>query len=141
MRLTTILRDVKPDFARGRVYLPQEDFARFGYTERELAAGVVNEDFRELVRFEIARARELYRDGAEGICWLAGDGSRLAASVIAVTHAGVLDAIERKGYDVLAGRPARSIGQQLRRAPLAWWLARRRLNMPMPAQAFWPSRV
>ncbi|MGH7176059.1 MAG: phytoene/squalene synthase family protein, partial [Tepidisphaeraceae bacterium] len=88
MQLTNILRDVKEDWDRGRVYLPQEDLRRFAYGESELSDGVVNENFRELMRFEINRTRQLYRDAAEGLCWLAGDGSRLTASVMAVVYGG-----------------------------------------------------
>jgi phytoene synthase len=133
MRLTSILRDVGEDFARhGRIYLPLEDMARFRYSERDLAAGVVNENFRGLMRFEIARARRLYAEGAEGLCWLAGDGSRLTAATMAVVHAGILDAIERQRYDVFSRRAKLSASQKLRRMPLAWRLARRESGDRLP---------
>jgi phytoene synthase len=132
MRLTTILRDLKDDWRRGRLYLPLEDMVRFGYSEKDLAAGVVNAKFVELMRFEIARARELYRAGAEGLCLLADDGSRLAASAIAVAYAGILDAIERRGYDVFSRRARLTTGQYLRRLPLAWRLSRRREGEALP---------
>jgi phytoene synthase len=125
MRLMTILRDLKADRDRGRVYLPLEDLARFRYGERDLAAGVVNDRFRELMRFQIARARSLYHEGADGLCWLADDGSRLAASALAATYSGILDAIERQGYDVFARRPELTTAHKLRRLPLAWGLSRR----------------
>jgi len=126
MRLTDILRDLKGDWGRGRFYLPLEDIARFRYSERELAGRVVNDHFRDLMRFEIARARELFKQGAEGLCWLADDGSRLTVSALATGSAGVLDAIERQGYNVFARRPALTTAQKLRRLPMAWTLARRR---------------
>jgi phytoene synthase len=132
MKLTSILRDVKEDWRRGRVYLPLEDLARFRYSERDLAAGVVNDNFRELMRFEIARARKMYREAADGVCWLAGDGSRLAASVAAVVHAGTLNAIERQGYDVFSRRAQLTPSQKFRRLPAAWRLARRRAETPLP---------
>jgi phytoene synthase len=132
MQLTNILRDVKEDFDRGRIYLPQEDLVRFGYTENELARGEVNQRFRELMRFEIARARELYRTGAEGLCWLAGDGSRLTASAMAVIYSGILDAIERQDYDVFAQRAHLTTPQKFRRLPAAWRLARRESGEPLP---------
>src|SRR5207249_4958751 len=59
-QLTNILRDIKEDAERGRIYLPQEDLRRFGYSEGDLLAGVTNEAFFELMRFEAARAREYY---------------------------------------------------------------------------------
>lgn len=132
MQLTNILRDIKEDWDRGRVYLPQEDLARFGYTERELAAGVVNESFRELMRFEIARARKLFYEGAEGLQWLAGDGSRLTASTMAVIYGGILDAIECRNYDVFSGRAHLGTAEKFRRLPGAWRLARRPGDQPLP---------
>jgi phytoene synthase len=132
IKLTSILRDVKDDSQRGRVYLPLEDLARFRYSERDLAAGVVNDNFRELMRFEIARARKMYRDAADGVCWLAGDGSRLAAAVTAVVHAGILNAIERQGCDVFSRRARLTSSQKFRRLPAAWRLARRRAETPVP---------
>ena len=60
LQLTNIVRDLAEDVERGRVYLPQEDLARFGYAERDLAMHVRNDALRALVRFEGARARELY---------------------------------------------------------------------------------
>jgi 15-cis-phytoene synthase len=133
IRLTDILRDLKPDWERGRVYLPLEDLARFRYSERDLSNGVVNEPFRELMRFEIARARGMYRDAAEGLCWLAGDGSRLAASAFAVVHSGLLRAIERRqGYDVFTRSARLTTTQQFRSLPAAWRLARREAGQQVP---------
>ena len=132
MRLTAILRDLKTDRDRGRVYLPLEDLARFRYGERDLAAGVVNDSFRELMRFEIGRARRLYQEAAEGLCWLADDGSRFAVAVVAATASGTLDQIERRGFDVFSRRPVLTTGQKLRRMSLAWRLSRRRAGQPMP---------
>jgi 15-cis-phytoene synthase len=131
MRLTNILRDLKDDAGRGRVYLPLEDLARFRYSERDLAAGLVNESFRQLMRFEIVRARRLYEEGAAGLCWLADDGSRFAVSAILALHCGVLDAIERQGYDVLTRRPTLTKGQRLRRLATAWRMARQRPRRPV----------
>ena len=91
IRLTSILRDLRRDWERGRLYLPLEDLVRFGYGERHLARGAVNDSFLSLMKFEVARARGLYRAGAEGICWLADEGSRLMVSTLALTGAGTLD--------------------------------------------------
>lgn len=60
LQLTNILRDVKQDAAKGRIYIPQEDLRRFGYTEQELMEGVYNWRFIELMKFETARARDYY---------------------------------------------------------------------------------
>lgn len=132
IRLTQMLRDVGGDWARGRVYLPLEDLARFRYGERDLAAGVANDNFRSLIRFEIARARQLYREAAEGLCWVAGDGSRLAAATVTAQWSGILDVIERQGYDVFSSPARLTAGQRFRRLPLAWRLARRRSDTMLP---------
>ena len=129
MRLTSILRDLPADWKRGRLYLPLQDLARFKVLQSDLAAGAITPGFRELMKFQIARARELYRDGAAGICWLEGDGSRLAASVLAVCHADVLRGIERQGFDVFTSAPKI---QTMRCLPMAWRLARRRVDDPVP---------
>ena len=118
MQLTNILRDLREDFDRGRIYLPHDEMKRFGYSESDLSTGVVNDAFRELMTFQIARARELYQSGAEGLCWLAGDGSRLTASTMAVIHSGILDAIEAQRYDVFTRRARLNTAQQFARIPL-----------------------
>src|SRR5205085_9312061 len=58
-QLTNILRDIKEDAGLGRIYIPAEDLARFGVTERQLAEG---QGVTELLRFEAARARRYYNE-------------------------------------------------------------------------------
>jgi phytoene synthase len=64
LQVTNILRDVAKDFANGRVYLPQEDMARFNYTEEDLAARVHDDRFVRLMQFEAGRAHEYFRRAA-----------------------------------------------------------------------------
>jgi phytoene synthase len=132
MRLTSILRDLKRDADFGRIYLPADELDRFGCAKNDLSRGVVNEPLIDLMRFQIDRARALYRAGAEGICWLAGDGSRFTASLVAVEHARILKAIERRHRDVFAHPLHESPARQLTRLPRAWKLARRRHDEPLP---------
>ena len=132
MRLTSILRDLKRDVDRGWLYLPTDDLAQFGLTTDDFARGVVNERLVELMKFQIARARKLYVTGAEGICWLAGDGSRFTASLIAVAHANILRTIERRQYDVFSRAPRDARALQLTALPRAWKLAGRRHDEPLP---------
>ena len=129
IELTRILCDVRRDRDRGRIYLPLEDLARFRYGERDLAASTVNDNFRDLMRFQIGRARRLYQEAAEGLCWLADDGSRFAVASVATSHGGLLEAIERQGFDVFARRPTLTAAQRFRRFPIAWRLARRRARL------------
>jgi phytoene synthase len=64
LQITNIIRDVWKDCQAGRVYLPQEDLARFHYSEAELAKRQYNERFLQLMRFEAARAREFFARAA-----------------------------------------------------------------------------
>jgi 15-cis-phytoene synthase len=126
IRMTDILCTVGQDRERdGRIYLPLEDLARFRYSERDLAAGVVNDAFREMMRFEVSRARQLFRDGSAGIAWLADDGSRLAVSAIVVSRMALLDAIERQNFDVFSRRPTVGRMETLAQLPAVWRMARR----------------
>jgi len=64
LQMTNIIRDVAKDFQAGRIYLPQEDLARFRYSETELAKQQYNEHFVQLMQFEAARAREFFARAA-----------------------------------------------------------------------------
>ena len=130
--LTSALGELGDDLSHERIYLPLEDLARVRYSERELLARERNERFRELIRFEVARARDLFRDGTAGVCWLAGDGSRMAAATFVAMQTATLDAIERAGFDVFAADVRVSTARQLRQLPAAWRLARRRADEPVP---------
>ena len=64
LQLTNIMRDVREDAERGRIYLPQDELKRFGYSEDELLAGIYNEPFRRLMAFQAERAWEYHERGA-----------------------------------------------------------------------------
>ncbi len=113
MQLTNFLRDVREDWARGRVYLPLEDLERFGYTEEDLGRGVVVERFVELMRFEISRARELYRVADEGMRYIPR-GHRYPVVVAGRLYEEILDRIEAQDYDVFAQRAQTSLPHKLR---------------------------
>ena len=123
MQLTNILRDVKEDWERGRIYVPGEDLLRFGVNEIDLAAGRVSDNFVALMQFEIERARSLYRESFAGLKSLPADGSRGTAAAMAVIYSGILDAIERQNYDVFTSRAHLSLPQKLMRLPKAWQVA------------------
>jgi len=124
VELTRVLRDLKKETERNRVLLPLEDLIRFKYSEKELMRGEVNERFAELMKVEVQRAREMYRNGAEGIRWVGGDGSRLAAATMGVLYSGLLKVMERRGFDVFGAEIKLSAGQRARRVVDAWRLAR-----------------
>ena len=117
LQLANFWQDVHRDFAMGRIYIPLEDMERFAYSEDDLARGLVNESFRELMAFEVDRARELFRSGLKLVDTLKGR-VKLDVALFSLGGMKVLDAIERQGYDVLSGRPtvskATKIGLMLR---------------------------
>jgi len=102
-QLTNILRDVGEDRGRGRIYLPQEDLARFDYSEEQLLAGVVNDNWRALMRFQLERARMWFARSEAGVRWLAPD-ARWPVWASLRLYRGILDVIESHGYDVFNKR-------------------------------------
>jgi 15-cis-phytoene synthase len=102
-QLTNFIRDVGEDLTRGRIYLPRKDLVEFGVTPDTLAAGVATPAVRDLIAFEIARAREHYARAEPGIARLA-PSSRACIRAAHRLYAGILDEVERAGYDVLTRR-------------------------------------
>jgi len=104
MQLTNFWRDIGEDYRqRGRIYLPQEDMVRVGYTEAMLARGEVNPAFVALMQFEIARARALYESADIGIPRLPAEAQK-PVRLARVLYARILDKIEAQGYDVFRRR-------------------------------------
>jgi phytoene synthase len=99
LQLTNIMRDVRVDAERGRIYLPQEELARFGYTEEELLRGAYTPTFVELMRFSAARARRYFQNARE---LLAAEDRRslVAAEIMGAIYYQLLEAIEASGYRV-----------------------------------------
>lgn len=100
-QLTNILRDLGEDRARGRVYLPRDELERFGCPPEAWRAG--DPAFRELMRFQVGRAREYYAKGGPLSGLLSADG-RAVFRVMAGVYRRLLDEIERRDYDVFARR-------------------------------------
>ncbi len=105
LQLANFWQDVTVDYQKGRVYLPLEDLPRFKVTEQQIADRRFDDNFRELMKFEVSRARDWFAMGEP----LAGRLDReLALDIELFTRGGqeILRAIERQGYDVLKSRPA-----------------------------------
>ncbi len=102
-QLTNILRDVAEDAARGRVYIPSEDLARFGLSREAMLRGCGEGDFLGLMRFEAARARAYYRESEE-IVSLVRDRNRAALRALIEIYSRLLVKIERSGFDVRSRR-------------------------------------
>jgi phytoene synthase len=104
MQLTNVLRDVAEDLEAGRVYLPADELARFGVDRTALERRVVTSEFRAFMRFQITRARRLFAEADPVVSLFPQDGSRLTVRLLQRTYAGILDGIERLGYDVFRAR-------------------------------------
>ncbi len=113
LQLANFWQDVSRDYAMGRIYIPMEDLARFGCSEEQLARGVSTDAFRELMRFEVDRARELFRRGLGLVDTLDGH-LKLDVALFSLGGLKVLDAIERQDYDVLRRRPKVSKAVKIR---------------------------
>jgi squalene synthase HpnC len=117
LQLANFWQDVAVDYGKGRVYLPLEDLAKYGVREDDIAQRRATDAFLEMMKFEVARAREWFRMGLP----LAGMVDKhLALDIELFSRGGleILNAIERQGYDVLRRRPVISKPRKL------WLLAR-----------------
>jgi squalene synthase HpnC len=112
LQLAEHWQDVAEDLARDRIYLPAEDMRRFGVGESDLRERQANARVRELIAFEVGRARELLREGALLLQTLRGR-ERLAVAGFVGGGWAALDAIERAGCDVLGGAPRAGRVQRL----------------------------
>jgi len=112
LQLANFWQDVSVDFGKDRIYLPREDLHRFGVAERDIAERQFGPGFRELMRFEVERARDWFRRGRPLIAMV---DRELAIDLELFTRGGeeILRCIERQGYDVLRARPAISKARSL----------------------------
>jgi squalene synthase HpnC len=105
LQLANFWQDVKVDFGKGRVYLPQADMRRYGATDETIWQGTATHEFRALMRYEVDFTRSLFEQGLPLIGRVNRD---LALDLDLFSRGGleILRAIERRDYDVLSARPA-----------------------------------
>jgi squalene synthase HpnC len=105
LQLANFWQDVAVDYSKGRIYLPLEDLHRFGVSENDLALQRETPQFVELMRFQVARAREWF---ARGLPLARLVDRKLAIDIELFSRGGqeILNAIERQGFGVLKARPA-----------------------------------
>jgi len=102
-QLTNILRDVKEDALMGRIYLPAEDLKKFDYSREDLQRGIVNDNFRSLMRFEADRAKNFYAQ-ARDLLPLVEKTSKPALWAMMQIYERLLDRIVRRRFDVFQDR-------------------------------------
>jgi|SRR5579883_18638 squalene synthase HpnC len=147
-QLTNILRDVGPDLALGRVYLPAEDLARFGCSVADLERGIVTAPVRGLLSFQADRAWRFYREGVRLIGKVEAD-SRGALWALARIYSTLLARIVERDFDVFSARVrlnGREKARILVRARMGWWseadvFEERNRNRRRPGRALLGRRV
>lgn len=112
LQLTNILRDIQEDSQRDRIYIPQDEMARFGYSEEELFAGLANRAFQGLVAHQVARARNYYVKGRK-LLPLLPKRAQACVGAMAGIYSRILDDIERRPAAVFGERISLSTGQKL----------------------------
>ena len=115
LQLANFWQDVRVDYSKDRVYLPQADMQHFGVTDATIAAGIATPEFRALLRYEVEYTRDMFEQGLP----LIGKVNRdLALDLDLFSRGGleILRAIERQDYDVLSARPAITKGTKLQLA-------------------------
>lgn len=105
LQLANFWQDVSVDLKKDRVYVPQEDFRAFSYSEADLRMGVCNERFRELMKFQVSRTRSLFEQGKPLPARLPWPLS-LEIRLTWLGGMQVLKMIHRQDFDVLSSRPA-----------------------------------
>ena len=129
LQLTNILRDLDEDAERDRIYLPQDEMARFGYTDQDLKNRVVNEPFRSLMRYQAERARSYYAR-SRPLFDMVELESRTCLRVLHEAYAAILDRIEQSGFDVYSQRIGLSASEKLL-ITARLWLGSAALGIPL----------
>jgi squalene synthase HpnC len=120
LQLANFWQDVSPDYAKGRLYIPLEDFGRFSVTEDDIAAQRNTSAFCDMMRFEVQRARDWFR---RGLPLIEQVDRELSLDIELFSRGGqeILNAIEAQGYNVLGRRPAISKSRKLALVGRAAW--------------------
>jgi phytoene synthase len=119
MQLTNILRDVKEDAERGRLYLPQQELRDFGVSEDDLLAGHLTDGVRALLRYQVRRARKYFASGTR-LLPLLPPRSRICTAVLQGIYSEILERIEAANYDVFRKRIALSTREKTQLMAWHW---------------------
>jgi 15-cis-phytoene synthase len=122
LQMTNILRDVGEDYQNGRLYLPRQEMAFYGIREEDIAEGRLSANWRQFMKFQIDRTRQLYQESWLGVKMLEREG-QLAIGAASVFYSGILDEIEKNDYDVFTRRASLGTwGKVSRLLKLTWKL-------------------
>lgn len=118
-QLANFIRDVDEDLDRGRVYLPLKELAQFGVTREMLEERVLTPEIIEALKFQIARVRQLQAEAADGIKMLEAS-SRPCIEAASSLYCGIVDEVEKIGYDIFNHRAKTSTARRFRVAGAAF---------------------
>jgi phytoene synthase len=119
LQMTNILRDIGEDYRNGRLYLPREELAFYGIREQDIAEGRITDNWRQFMKFQIERTRQLYEESWQGVKLLEREG-QLAIGAASVFYQGILDEIEKNDYDVFTQRASLSAVGKVSKVPALW---------------------
>lgn len=119
-QLTNILRDVGEDIAKDRVYLPQNEMARFGVSDDDLRARRITPAFAELMSFQVRRVRELFHR-AEALLDLIDRDARRCTCLMGSVYSRVLDRIEASGFEIFDRRVGLSLADKIALVARTYW--------------------
>ena len=118
-QLANFIRDVDEDLDRGRVYLPIKELAQFGVTREMLEERVLTPEIIEALKFQIARVRQLQAEAAPGIAMLEAT-SRPCIQAASTLYCGIVDEVEKIGYDIFNQRAKTTTARRIRVAGAAF---------------------
>ncbi len=118
-QLANFIRDVDEDLDRGRVYLPIKELAQFGVTREMLEERVLTPEIVEALKFQIARVRQLQAEATPGIAMLEAS-SRPCIEAASSLYCGIVDEVEKIGYDIFNQRAKTSTARRIRVAGAAF---------------------
>jgi len=118
-QLANFIRDVSEDLDRGRIYLPLDELAQCGVSRQMLEARVLTPQIIEALKFQIARVRQLQAEATPGIKMLEA-ASRPCIEAASTLYCGIVDEVEKIGYDIFNKRAKTSTTRRLRVASLAF---------------------
>jgi len=119
LQLTNILRDLKEDIARGRIYVPLEDLERFGYSEQDFRNNLYNEPFKRMMRYQHTRAASYFRLAA-GSLPEQDRASMFAAEIMGAIYKELLDQIQAVEFNVYHNRVSIPKSRRLKIALSIW---------------------
>ena len=122
MQLTNIMRDVREDADRGRIYIPRDEMDSVGYSEADLMAGVLDDRFRSLMGIQARRARQ-YFDSGERLLPLLSPRSRACPAVLHGLYSTILGRIEKSGFDVFEQRIGLSAPEKVALMARLWTMS------------------